>query len=364
MYTAFNKMCDKVSDAILDAFLAIDQNAKVVCNTVIHQDTILVFGEVVSTAEVNYSEIIQNTIMRIGYQGFDINNFTVEMNQATPGVVQALEQGREEDDIGAEDQGSMFGYATDETEELMPLTLTLSHKLNAQVADLRRNGGLPWARPYSTAMVTVEYRNDNGACLPLRVHTIVISVEHDEQVQLEQFRQDLMEQVIQVVVPSRYLDDSTIYHLQPVRGFSHQRPQDGVGMTGRQIIVDTYGGWGSHGGGAFSGNDYTNIHRSAAYAARWIAKSLVHARLCRRVEVQVAYATGLANPVSINANSFGTSQVSDAELKRIIERNFDLRPGQIVRDLNLRNPIYERTACYGHFGKPEYLWEQPRQLTI
>ncbi|KAK3600072.1 hypothetical protein CHS0354_025102 [Potamilus streckersoni] len=331
---------------------------------------ILICGEVASTAEVNYPHIIRDTIKCIGYdsssKGFDYKtcNIIIAMQQQSPDIAQSVYQGREEEDIGAGDQGLMFGYATDETEELMPLTVILSHKLNAKMAELRRSGELPWARPDSKTQVTVEYKYDNGACVPLRIHTIVISIQHDEHVTLKQLRQDLMEKVIRVVVPGKYLDDKTIYHLQPSGKFIIGGPQSDAGLTGRKIIVDTYGGWGSHGGGAFSGKDFSKVDRSAGYASRWVAKSLVHAGLCRRVLVQVSYAIGISEPLSITVHSFGTSKVSDAKLLRIIRDNFDLRPGKIVKDLNLKNPIYEKTACYGHFGRPGFPWEQPRELKI
>ncbi|KAL3877450.1 hypothetical protein ACJMK2_035154 [Sinanodonta woodiana] len=365
-----DKICDQVSDAILDAFLRKDPNAKVACETVAKTGMILICGEVASTAEINYPQIIRDTIKRIGYdsssKGFDYKtcNIIIGMQQQSPDIAQSVYQGREEEDIGAGDQGMMFGYATDETEELMPLTVILSHKLNAKMAELRRSGELPWARPDSKTQVTVQYKYDNGACVPLRVHTIVISIQHDEHVTLNQLRQDLMEKVIRVVVPDKYLDDQTIYHLQPSGKFIIGGPQSDAGLTGRKIIVDTYGGWGSHGGGSFSGKDFSKVDRSAGYATRWIAKSLVHAGLCKRVLVQVSYAIGISQPLSITVHSFGTSKVSDVELLRIIQNNFDLRPGKIVKDLNLKNPIYEKTACYGHFGRPEFPWEQPKELKI
>ncbi|XP_073857772.1 S-adenosylmethionine synthase isoform X2 [Macaca fascicularis] len=261
-------------------------------------------------------------------------------------------------------QGLMFGYATDETEECMPLTIILAHKLNARMADLRRSGLLPWLRPDSKTQVTVQYMQDNGAVIPVRIHTIVISVQHNEDITLEEMRRALREQVIRAVVPAKYLDKDTIYHLQPSGRFVIGGPQGDAGVTGRKIIVDTYGGWGAHGGGAFSGKDYTKVDRSAAYAARWVAKSLVKAGLCRRVLVQVSYAIGVAEPLSISIFTYGTSQKTEQELLDVVRKNFDLRPGVIVRDLDLKKPIYQKTACYGHFGRSEFPWEVPKKLVF
>ncbi|XP_010181682.1 PREDICTED: S-adenosylmethionine synthase isoform type-1, partial [Mesitornis unicolor] len=260
--------------------------------------------------------------------------------------------------------GLMFGYATDETEECMPLTIILAHKLNARLAELRRSGELPWLRPDSKTQVTVQYIQENGAVIPVRVHTIVISVQHDETISLENMRTTLKDRVIQVVVPAKYLDEKTIYHLQPSGRFVIGGPQGDAGVTGRKIIVDTYGGWGAHGGGAFSGKDYTKVDRSAAYAARWVAKSLVKAGLCRRVLVQVSYAIGVAHPLSISLFTYGTSQKTEKDLLDIVHKNFDLRPGVIVRDLDLKKPIYQKTACYGHFGRNEFSWEVPKKLVF
>ncbi|XP_021102386.1 S-adenosylmethionine synthase isoform X2 [Heterocephalus glaber] len=261
-------------------------------------------------------------------------------------------------------RGLMFGYATDETEECMPLTIILAHKLNARMAELRRTSALPWLRPDSKTQVTVQYTQKNGAVIPVRVHTIVISVQHNEDISLEDMRRALKEQVIRAVVPAKYLDEDTIYHLQPSGRFVIGGPQGDAGVTGRKIIVDTYGGWGAHGGGAFSGKDYTKVDRSAAYAARWVAKSLVKAGLCQRVLVQVSYAIGVAEPLSISIFTYGTSEKTERELLEVVNKNFDLRPGVIVRDLDLKRPIYQKTACYGHFGRKEFPWEVPKKLVF
>ena len=256
----------------------------------------------------------------------------------------------------------MFGYATDETPEMMPMTMTLAHKINARLSECRRNGTLPWVRPDSKSQVTIEYKNDNGATVPLRVHTIVISTQHAPEVSLKQMREELLEVVVKNVVPAKLLDEKTIFHLQPTGRFVIGGPQGDAGVTGRKIIVDSYGGWGAHGGGAFSGKDWSKVDRSAAYAARWVAKSLVAAGLCRRCLVQFSYAIGVAQPVSIYVDTYGTGKKSNAELLKIVEENFDLRPGMLCQELNLWDPVYQKTACYGHFGRSEFSWEQPKKL--
>lgn len=257
-----------------------------------------------------------------------------------------------------------FGYATDETEELMPLSLMLSHKLNAAMAAARRDGSLGWLRPDSKTQVTVEYRKETGACIPVRVDTVVISTQHAEEITTEDLRSELLEKIVKKVIPANLLDDRTVYHMQPSGRFVIGGPQGDAGLTGRKIIVDTYGGWGAHGGGAFSGKDWSKVDRSAAYTARWIAKSLVAAGLAKRALVQLSYAIGVAEPLSVFVDSYGTSKKSDEELVAIINANFNLRPGVIVKDLNLQRPIYQLTSSYGHFGRKEesFTWEAPKAL--
>ncbi|XP_058846493.1 S-adenosylmethionine synthase isoform X2 [Acipenser ruthenus] len=365
-----DKMCDQISDAVLDAYLALDPDSKVACECVAKTGMVLLCGEVTSKATVDLQKVVRDTIKKIGYddssKGFDYKtcNVLVALEPQCSEITDCVFEGKDEDDIGAGDQGLMFGYATDETEECMPLTILLAHKLNAKLKELSRNGVCPWIRPDSKSQVTVEYRNNDGAMEPLRVHTVVISVQHAPDVTLQEIRKDLKEKVIKTVIPEKYLDDRTVYHLLPSGKFIMGGPQGDAGLTGRKIIVDTYGGWGGHGGGAFSGKDFSKVDRSGAYAARWVAKSLVKAGLCKRVLVQLSYAISVSRPLSISVFHYGTSSKDEDELLEIIQKNFDLRPGVIVRELGLKRPIYQKTACYGHFGREEFPWEKPKTLVF
>ena len=359
-----DKIADQISDAILDAMLEQDPDARVAVETSVTTGLVLVFGEVSTTAYVNIQQIVRDTIREIGYTdgqyGFDADNCAVitAIDEQSPDIAQGVDDSLETrggnvdplDKIGAGDQGLMFGYATDETPEYMPLTLMLSHNLMQKIAKLRKDGTIPYLRPDAKAEVTVEYDENDK---PLRVDTVVLSTQHDPEIALDQIRHDVIEQVIKAVIPAELLDDDTKYFINPTGRFVIGGPQGDAGLTGRKIIVDTYGGAAHHGGGAFSGKDATKVDRSASYAARYIAKNLVAAGYAKRLEIQVAYAIGVAQPVSISINTFGTGTRSEAELIAAVRKTFDLRPAGIIKMLDLKRPIYKKTAAYGHFGRTD-----------
>ncbi|MEW9702592.1 methionine adenosyltransferase [Paenibacillus sp. SI8] len=359
-----DKICDQISDSVLDAFLANDPNARVACEVSVATGLVLVIGEITSSSEyVDIQAIARQTIKEIGYTrakyGFDSQTCAVlvSLNEQSPdiaqGVNKALEarEGQMSDEeieaIGAGDQGLMFGFAVNETPELMPLPISISHQLARRLTEVRKNGTLPYLRPDGKTQVTVEYDGDK----PVRVDAIVVSTQHSEEITLEQIQADIKEHVIKPIVPANLLDENTNYFINPTGRFVIGGPQGDAGLTGRKIIVDTYGGYARHGGGAFSGKDPTKVDRSGAYAARYVAKNIVAAGLADKCEVQLAYAIGVARPVSIAVDTFGTGKVSEEKLVELIRKNFDLRPAGIIKELDLRRPIYRQTAAYGHFGR-------------
>ena len=361
-----DKICDQISDAILDAILAADPNARVACETTVTTGLVLVAGEVTTTTYVDIKGIVRDTVAEIGYTrgkyGFDAENLAVlvALGEQSPDIAQGVDQALEAREgsmtdeeleaIGAGDQGLMFGYACNETPELMPLPISLAHKLAGRLTAVRKSGELSYLRPDGKTQVTVEYDENNN---PVRVDTIVLSTQHDEEITLEQIQKDVKEFVINPVVPAALIDENTKYFINPTGRFVIGGPKGDAGLTGRKIIVDTYGGYARHGGGAFSGKDATKVDRSAAYAARYVAKNIVAAGLADRAEVQLAYAIGVARPVSIAVDTFGTGKVAESKIVEWIRELFDLRPAGIIKMLDLRRPIYKQTAAYGHFGRTD-----------
>ena len=358
-----DKICDQISDAVLDAIMEKDPNGRVACETCCTTGMVMVMGEISTSCYVDIPKIVREVVLSIGYDrakyGFDGNTCAVltsideQSCDIALGVDNALEKKTdktEEDENGAGDQGMMFGYACDETPELMPLPISLAHKLARRLTDVRKGGLLNYLRPDGKTQVTVEYDENNR---PVRVDTIVVSSQHSDAVALETIREDIIEHVIKKIVPADMLDENTKIYVNPTGRFVIGGPQGDSGLTGRKIIVDTYGGYSRHGGGAFSGKDPTKVDRSAAYAARWVAKNVVAAGLAKRCEVELAYAIGVARPVSVFVDTFGTGVVSDDKLSEAINKVFDLRPTSIIRSLGLRAPIYRRLAAYGHMGREE-----------
>lgn len=365
-----DKVADQISDAILDAILAKDPEARVACETSVTTGLVLVFGEITTTAYVDIQKVVRETIKGIGYTrakyGFDGDTCAVmvAIDEQSPDIAQGVdasfekrETKAEQEDLGAGDQGLMFGFAINETPELMPLPIALSHRITEKLAELRKNETLEYLRPDAKSQVTVEY---DEAGKPVRVDTIVVSTQHDEHVTLEKIINDVKTLVINEVIPSELLDENTKYFINPTGRFVIGGPQGDSGLTGRKIIVDTYGGYARHGGGAFSGKDATKVDRSASYAARYIAKNIVAAGLADKCEVQLAYAIGVAQPVSISVETFGTGKVSEADLIKAIRENFNLSPVGIIEMLDLKRPIYQKTAAYGHFGREDadFTWEK------
>lgn len=358
-----DKMCDQISDAILDAILEQDPQGRVACETATTTGMVLVMGEISTNCYIDIPKIVRKTIREIGYTrakyGFDCDTCAVfssideQSSDIAMGVNESLEAkvGKMEkvDAIGAGDQGMMFGFATNETPEYMPMPINLAHKLSRRLSQVRKEGILDYLRPDGKTQVTIEYEENK----PVRVDTIVVSTQHDEFVTKEQIEKDIIKNVIEPVVPPKFLDSNTKYFINPTGRFVVGGPQGDSGLTGRKIIVDTYGGYGRHGGGAFSGKDPTKVDRSAAYAARWVAKNLVAAGVADRLEIQIAYAIGVAEPVSINVDTFGTEKISEKKIIDIVNKVFDLRPAVIIRELELRRPIYRQAAAYGHFGRTD-----------
>lgn len=363
-----DKVADQISDAILDEVLKKDPYARVACETTVTTGMVLVSGEMTTKAYVDIPKVVRETIEEIGYTnadyGFDANTCAIltAIDEQSPDIAQGISV-ETEDHLGAGDQGLMFGFACDETEEYMPLPIALAHRLAKRLSDVRKDSILPYLRPDGKTQVTVEYDDENQ---PVRIDTIVISAQHADGIELEKIEKDIIKEVIQPIIPHHLLDGNTNYLINPTGRFVIGGPTGDVGLTGRKIIVDTYGGYARHGGGAFSGKDATKVDRSAAYAARYVAKNIVAAKLANACEVQLAYAIGIAEPVSIRIDTFGTSVVEEAKIEEAVKEVFDLRPAKMIETLRLREPIFKNTAAYGHFGRTDqnFPWEQTDRVNL
>ena len=354
-----DKVADQISDSVLDAILEQDKHARVACETMVNTGMVIISGEITTSAWVDMTDIVRGTIKRIGYEasmGFDWQSCAVlvALDKQSQDIAQGVNEGEGVDlDQGAGDQGLMFGYATSETPELMPMPISLAHKLVQKQAEVRKAGRLTWLRPDAKSQVTVRY--DDGK--PVGIDAVVLSTQHSPDIEYKQLQEAVMEEIIKPVLPADWLDEKTKYFINPTGRFVIGGPVGDCGLTGRKIIVDTYGGMARHGGGAFSGKDPSKVDRSAAYAGRWVAKNIVAAGLADRCEIQVAYAIGIANPVSIHVDTFGTGRISDDKIAKLVKEHFDLRPKAIIQNLDLLRPIYTPTAAYGHFGRSDFSWE-------
>ena len=362
-----DKMCDQISDAVVDAIMEQDPHARIACETAVKTGFVILLGEITTSASLNYDELVRSVVKDIGFdssdKGFDGETCGVQVAIASqsPDIALGVDRAQEfksdamdseEDEIesvGAGDQGMMFGFACNETDSLMPLPIYLAHNLSRSLAELRKSGILPWLGPDGKSQVTVEYSRGK----PKRIHTVLISTQHSAEICADDIRRQIIEHCISPTLPAEMVDDDLLIYVNPTGRFVVGGPMGDAGLTGRKIIVDTYGGMGRHGGGAFSGKDCTKVDRSGAYAARWVAKNIVAADLADRCEIQLAYAIGIAQPLSVNVETFGTGKTSDAKIEELIDAHFDLRPGAIIRDLDLRRPIYQQTATYGHFGRDD-----------
>lgn len=368
-----DKLCDYISDSVLDACLAQDPESKVACESACKSNMFMVFGEITSNAKISYEQVVRQAVKEIGYDSYEKGadykscSIIVAIEQQSKEISEAVHLNKKEEDVGAGDQGLMIGYACDESDNYMPLSHNLALRLCEKLYELRTSGTLSWVRPDAKTQVTVEYKPEGKSIVPVRVHTVLISCQHAPNITQEEIAAQLKEHCIKPVIPSKFLDENTLYYINPSGSFVVGGPCGDAGLTGRKIIVDTYGGWGGHGGGAFSGKDPTKVDRSAAYAARWVAKSLVANKLCKRAMVQIAYGIGMADPISVHVETYGTAAegFDDSDLEQIVAKNFNLRPGAIIKEFQLKRPIYKKLSAFGHFGRNEneFLWEKPKDLS-